>query len=261
MRSLVNVPAVIAMLAITATLSAADDPLKWNKSAEAYFMTAAEKAEWKNVFTPQDARRFIDEFYRKRGDQFRKDVLTRVDIADKNFKLDKVRGSETQKGRVFMLLGPPNTSRTNREVEDTRLGISLSNVLENKALLGTQWLYERDRLPKEMGISRLEVNFIYDARRGFESIDNLATVEPRLQQAAEIISNRYMQAAQTQTAARSLMPSDEPAAVTDPLWSATPSLNGALFTGDAFLSAREEPFYAFTFFVPKNAEAGNPPCW
>ncbi|HUR80600.1 MAG TPA: GWxTD domain-containing protein [Thermoanaerobaculia bacterium] len=255
MRSLFQALSVIVACTVTAALFAADDPLKWNKTPEAYFMTAAEKAEWKNVSSPEDARRFIDEFYRKRGEQFRKDVFTRIDIADKNFKLDKVRGSETQKGRVFMLLGQPNTSRTNREVEDTRVGISASNILENKALLGTQWVYERDHLPKELGISRLEVNFVYDARRGFESIDNLATVEPRLLQAAELISKRYMQATQTQTAARSMMPSAEVAAASDPLWNATPSLNGALFAGDAFLSAREEPFYAFTFFIPRSAQA------
>ena len=244
------------LFAVAVPLFAADDdPLKWHKTPEAYFMTTQERADWKKVASPEDAQRFIDEFYRKRGEQFRKDLRTRIDIADKEFKLDKVRGSETQRGRVFMLLGQPTTSRTNREVEDTRVGISPSNILENKALIGTQWVYERERLTKDLGVSQLVVNFVYDARRGFESIDNLATVEPRLQLAADLISARYMQAAQTQTATRSMMPSDEPEPTADPLWNATPSLNGAVFTADAFLSPREEPYYAFTFFVPKDAAA------
>jgi GWxTD domain-containing protein len=248
------------LFAVAAPLFAAEeDLLQWSTTPEAYFMNARERADWKSVTSPEDAQRFIDEYYRRRGEQFRKDLRTRIDIADKNFKLDKTRGSETQRGRVWMLLGNPTTSRTNRDVADTRAEIpgaqTLSNILENKALLGTEWVYERDRLPKEIGLSQLKVNFVYDARRGFESIDNLAAVEPRLLQAAEAISNRYMQATQTQTVARSMMPAEEPEAAADPLWNATPSLNGAVFTGDAFLSPREEPYYAFTLFVPPTATA------
>ncbi|HEX6086575.1 MAG TPA: GWxTD domain-containing protein [Thermoanaerobaculia bacterium] len=248
-------------VAIAVPLFAADDPLTWHKTPEAYFMTAEERAQWKRVTSPEDARRFIDEFRRRRGEQFVKDVRTRIDIADKNFKLDKTEGSLTQKGRVYLLLGTPNTSRTNREVAETRTGeaLSLSNILENKALMGTEWVYERDRLPKELGLSQLKVNFVYDARRGFESIDNLGNVEPHLLRAAEIISNRYMAATQSQTAQRAAMPADDGStsapAPLDPLWNATPSLNGALFTGDAFLSPREEPYYAFSFYVPKSAAA------
>lgn len=249
---------VAIVLIVAAPLLGADDPLKWHKTPEAYFMTAKERAEWRKVSSPGDAQRFIEEFRRKRGEQFGKDVRTRIDVADAHFKLDKTPGSLTQRGRVYMLLGPPNTSRTNREVIDTRVGLSPSNILENKALLGTEWVYERDRLPKELGISQLKVNFVYDARRGFESIDNLGNVEPYLLRAAELISNGYIEATQTKSVERSRMPAGEPdgsAPPLDPLWNATPALNGALFTGDAFLSPREEPYYAFSFYIPESASA------
>jgi GWxTD domain-containing protein len=251
----------VAVLIVAAPLGADDDPLKFHKSPEAYFMTPQERAEWKNVSSPEDAQRFIDEFYRKRGEQFGKDVRTRIDIADKQFKLDKTPGSLTQKGRVFMLLGPPNTSRTNRDVTDTRAEIPgarmQSEVLEQKALIGTEWVYERDRLLPELGLSQLKINFVYDARRGFESIFNLGNVEPHLLRAAEILSTKYIAAAQAQTAQRALTApgAQAPAAALDPLWNATPSLNGATFTGDAFLSPREEPYYAFNFWIPKTAPA------
>lgn len=239
------------LLAVAVPLFAADpDPLQWHKTPDAYFMTAQERAEWKNVFSPGDAQRFIDEYYRKRGEQFRKDLRTLIDVTDSKFRLDKVRGSDTERGRVFMLLGKPSTSRTNRDVEETRMGLSPSNILENKALMGTEWVYERDRLPKGLGISQLKVNFVYDARRGFEVIDNMATVEPRLIQAAEVISAQYITATQNQTATRSMMPISDADPSPDPLWNATPALNGAVFAADAFLSPREEPYYAFTFFIP-----------
>ncbi|HYC88496.1 MAG TPA: GWxTD domain-containing protein [Thermoanaerobaculia bacterium] len=257
--------ALLAMvvLAVAMPLIAAEDPLKWNKTPEAYYMTAEEKAAWKNVASPESAQRFIDEFRRKRGEQFLKDVRTRIDIADKQFKLDKTAGSLTQKGRVFMLLGQPSAARTNRNVSESRTGEALtqSNMLENQALIGTEWVYERDRLPKELGLSQLKVNFVYDARRGFESIDNLGNVEPQLAKAAELISNAYIASTAAQNAQRSAQPAavaastPAPSTTPDPLWSSTPALNGVMFTGDAFLSPREEPYYAYSFYVPKSATA------
>jgi GWxTD domain-containing protein len=249
------------LLAVAPQLFAATDIMKWNKTPEAYYMTAQERAEWKNVSSPEQAQKFVDDYRRKRGEQFLKDVRTRIDIADKQFKLDKTAGSLTQKGRVFMLLGPPNQARSNRDVSETREGEAMmgSNILENKAIIGTDWVYERDRLPAELGLSQLKVKFVYDARRGFESIDNLANVEPHLLHAAELVSNAYIASTAAQTAQRATVPSAQPAApaavVADPLWNATPSLNGAIFTGDAFLGPTEEPFYAYSFYIPKSATA------
>ena len=253
---------LIATVFLAVAAFGADDIMKWNKTPEAYYMTSEEKAAWKRVASPEQAQKFVDEFRQKRGEQFLKDVRTRIDIADKQFKLDKTIGSLTQKGRVFMLLGPPNQARSNREVAETREGEAMmgGNILENKAIIGTDWVYERDRLPAELGLSQLKVKFVYDARRGFESIDNLANVEPHLQKAAEIVSKAYIADTAQRTAQRAQTPAAQPAvaatpAAADPLWSNTPALNGAIVTGDAFLSPREETYYAYNFYVPKSATA------
>jgi GWxTD domain-containing protein len=266
----------IVTLLLAVSVLGADDLLKWNKTPEAYYMTTEEKAAWKNVRTPEQAQAFIDDFYRKRGDQFKKDVRTRIDIADKQFKLDKTSGSLTQKGRVFMLLGTPNQARTNRNVDDARAGVagipqvgggsiggiggsqSATDRLENQAVMGTTWVYEKDHLPAELGLSQLKVNFVYDARRGLESIDNLGNVEPQLQKVADLLASKYMAAASAQTAQRSApagAASTAAAMALDPLWASTPALNGAIFTGDAFLSPTEQPYYAYSFYVPKSAAA------
>jgi GWxTD domain-containing protein len=267
---------LIATVVLAVSVMGADDVMKWNKTPEAYFMSAAEKAGWKNVASPEQAQQFIDEYRRKRGEQFLKDVRTRIDIADKQFKLDKTPGSLTQKGRVFILLGAPTQSRSNRNVDDSRAGTAgipqvgggstgaiggsqtATDRLENQALIGTQWVYEKDRLPAELGLSQLKINFVYDARRGFESIENLGNVEPQLQKAAEAVSQKYIDDVTAQTARRAA-PALQPAttsatpAAADPLWNVTPALNGAIFTGDAFLSPLEETFYAYNVYVPKSA--------
>jgi len=38
----------------------------WDKGPEAYFLTSAERADWKNVQTDEDAEKFIAVYYAKR---------------------------------------------------------------------------------------------------------------------------------------------------------------------------------------------------
>lgn len=39
----------------------------WDKTPEAYFLTPAERAEWKKVSTDEDAEKFIGLYFAKRG--------------------------------------------------------------------------------------------------------------------------------------------------------------------------------------------------
>jgi GWxTD domain-containing protein len=251
---------LIVTLLLAVSALGADDLLKWNKTPEAYYMTAEEKAEWKSVSTPEQAQKFIDEYYRKRGEQFRKDVRTRMELADQQFKLDKTRGSLTQRGRVWMILGKPTRARTNRDTDMTlnESTGAFANI-ERKGLMAIDWVYEKGALDPELKAPELKITFQIDMSKGAETIENPGFAEPTVSRMAEIISKRYMAAAATQTAQRSAMPSDQPAAAAsatpDPLWNSTPALNGAMFTGDAFLSPTEQPYYAYSFYVPKSATA------
>ena len=246
------------LLAVSASLSAADDLMRWNKTPEAYYMTAAERAEWDKVASPDDARKFIDDYRRKRGEQFLKDVRTRVDLADAEFKLDKTPGSLTQRGRVWILIGSPSRSTTNREVDDSRASapgdVFHKLPLSGRGLIQSQWVYDADRLAPELGMKSLTVKFQTDYARGYETIENPGFVEPYLTRVAEHVSGKYMADVRAQAAQRSA-PSATVAAAPDPLWNATPSLNGLTFTGDAFLSPTEEPFFAWSFYVPAGATA------
>ena len=252
---------LILMFAAAASLGAAEDVLKWNKTPEAYFMTPAERTEWAKVTSPDDAQKFIDDYRRKRGEQFLKDVRTRIDVADKQFKFDKTSGALTPRGRVYILLGPPSRMTTNRDQEDSRVGEGFSRLpLEGRGFVQSTWTYDADRLPAELGMKQLIVKFQTDHARGGETIENPGFVEPYLTRAAEYISNKYMATTQAQMAQRGTSapaaPVSQPTAA-DPLWNATANLNGALFTGETFVSPREEPFYAYSFFIPPTATAFN----
>ncbi|HEY0141246.1 MAG TPA: GWxTD domain-containing protein [Thermoanaerobaculia bacterium] len=231
--------------------------LQWVRSPEAYFMTAEERAEWdRKVLTPAEAQKFIEEFRRRRGEQFVKDINSRVEFSNKQFGLGNKRGAETERGRVFMLLGAPNEQKTIRANTGAQAGTggdpstSFQNSnLERQAVVETEWIYKSDRLPKELGVPELKVRFQTNVGRAQETIENPGLVEPYLKRMAEFISNRYAQ----QQSRVSVTPGPAAPNGPDPLWSATPNANGAILTGESYVSPTGRPFYATSIFVPREA--------
>jgi GWxTD domain-containing protein len=254
--------AFFLLLLSTVSAFAADPLLNWIKSPEAYFATSDELAKWqKEVASPQDAQKFIDEYFHKRGEQFKKDLHTRIEFADPKFALAKTPGSHTAMGRVFILLGPPNEQKTNRGAGTSAAmdgsplnGRMQDNSVEQGARVTYTWVYKKERLPADLGMSELKIDFNTDTQRGSQFIDNPGLVEPYLRRAAGYFSDKYA-AAMTTRSEQIARPTRPSAATPDPLWNATPSLNGAVYTGDAFVSPREAPFYAVDVFLPKDAAA------
>jgi len=249
---------LIVLVLVSLTPAFAADPLlSWIKSPEAYFATSDELAKWKKeVATAQDAQKFIDEYFRARGgEQFKKDLRARIEFADKNFPLAKAPGSRTAMGRVWIVLGSPNETRTNRT---GAAGGSLNdNSVESGSRITYTWTYKKDRLPAELGVAELKVDFNTDVSRGFQEIENPGLVEPYLKRAAAHFSTKFAAAATTTTTTtrspQVATPAKPSAATPDPIWNVTPALNGAVYTAEAFLSPRGEPLYAVSFFIPRDA--------
>jgi len=243
--------------------------MDWIKSPQAYFATVEELTKWnREVASPQDAQRFIDEYFRVRGEQFKKDLNTRIEFADLKFGLSKIPGSRTAMGRAFILLGPPNEQKTNRSgvtgagMENSPLNNRMQdNSIERGARVTYTWVYRKDRLPAELGMSELNIDFETDTSRGAQYIANPGLAEPYLRRAAVHFSTKYASGSPTALSAATVrsVPAARPmkpsAGTPDPLWHLSPELNGAIYTADAFVSPREAPFYAVSFFLPKDAEA------
>src|SRR5690348_16238085 len=90
--------ALVASLLAAGPLAAAGLSKKyksWDKSPEAYFLTGAEKAQWKQVKTDAEAQSFVLDYKAKRGPDFEKMLSDRVAVADKYFSSGETRGSET----------------------------------------------------------------------------------------------------------------------------------------------------------------------
>ncbi len=81
----------------------------WDKSPEAYFLTNAERTQWKQVKTDGDAQSFILDYKAKRGPDFDKMLADREAIADKYFSSGETKGSDTLRGKVVIVFGPPSS--------------------------------------------------------------------------------------------------------------------------------------------------------
>lgn len=81
----------------------------WDKSPEAYFLTNGERARWKQVRTDADAQNFVLDYKARRGPDFEKMLADRIAIADKYFSSGETKGSETLRGKVIIVFGPPSS--------------------------------------------------------------------------------------------------------------------------------------------------------
>ncbi len=78
-------------------------------------MTKQEKKEFKALKTPEERRKFIEEFWKKRDpdpstavNEYKQEFYRRVAVAARYFKEGGRPGWLTDRGRIYVLLGPPN---------------------------------------------------------------------------------------------------------------------------------------------------------
>ena len=112
MKKVLEALAVFSLASMLAADDASVNRKTWAASPDAYFLTAEERAAWKQVATDEQAREFVARFLAERPDDFEATLRERVAIADKYFSAGKRRGSETLRGKVIILFGPPSRLST-----------------------------------------------------------------------------------------------------------------------------------------------------
>jgi hypothetical protein len=102
--------AVVALLSPALLAGGLEKYKTWPNSPQGYFLTKAERAEWKaNVKTDADAEQFINKFVASRGPGFADMVADRAAAADKHLTVSGTLGSLTTRGKIAILLGPPTS--------------------------------------------------------------------------------------------------------------------------------------------------------
>lgn len=105
----------------------------WDKSPEAYFLTNGERARWKQVRTDADAQNFVLDYKARRGPDFEKMLAERIATADKYFSSGEAKGSETLRGKVIIVFGPPSSiEKEPRKAGKANADISRVNSVDAK---------------------------------------------------------------------------------------------------------------------------------
>lgn len=155
---------------------------EWAKSPQAYFLTKAERAAWDAIQTDGEAERFIVEYLAKRGERFRAELEQRIAQADKYLSFGKKKGSETLRGRIVILLGPPSKIERKDKTELGRLqepevGDTYSNVGPGGGSTHIRiapsiftFTYEEAQLPKILSQKRLVLHIEQDPSSGKEKV-------------------------------------------------------------------------------------------
>lgn len=172
--------ALVAVLLLSGTVTAAEpERFKgWSNSPEFVLLaTDDEQKEWKKVSTDEEAARFVALFWVKRDpdlrtplNEFKAVFDARVKEADDLFTLQgpRIRGSLTERGKLYVLVGQPKTLRRSVGVRPPPAPLDPPNPAGTS--LGEQivhFIYDADFLPAWAEVKSLEARFVVDSTKDF----------------------------------------------------------------------------------------------
>lgn len=164
---------------------------RWAAGPVRYLMAEEERAAWDRMSGPVERAAFVASFWEKRDpnpetpeNEFWTEFEKRVLFADKHFQDGEKKGSETDRGLVFALLGPPtyiryfSLSRQEDFSQASRMRPGLVTTIGGDGSRTTQrvgggslggepiegtrevWYYKRDRLPSSLKFAEVGFEFI-----------------------------------------------------------------------------------------------------
>ena len=165
---------------------------RWAESALRILMTKEEKSDWEKVDDELSRAQFIAAFWQRRNpnptsskNELREELERRLEFANLRFPQGEKPGAETDRGLVFVLLGPPTyIGQTILTADDDQLqarraaplatsmgtdsrghriySVESRTPLTAETLQGLRevWHYRRDTLHKNIGFASLDVEFI-----------------------------------------------------------------------------------------------------
>ncbi|HET7434892.1 MAG TPA: GWxTD domain-containing protein [Thermoanaerobaculia bacterium] len=160
-----------ASMAASVFAALSSDNAKFGTSPAQFLMTKEEQARWKTITTDAEAKAFIDLFWARRDptpgtpkNEFREGYEQRVKVADQNFAHGKTKGSLTDRGHVFIVLGgPASVQKSSAEPKmNIQTPTSVSGVAgaPSNDTPKQMWVYEQAKTPLPLGQARVEIAFV-----------------------------------------------------------------------------------------------------
>lgn len=168
-------PLLILSLAASAFGALSKENTDFAKGPTQYLLTKDEQKQWRAVATDDQAKAFIDLFWARRDpspgtplNEFREGILDRMKRADDLYSTAQLRGAATDRGKVYIVLGPPTGMK--RGGPQGGLGVHTENSsFDRPANLNSQsvqgaapsetWQYEQSRSKLPLGQPMVQVAF------------------------------------------------------------------------------------------------------
>lgn len=180
--------ALALLLAATPGFAALDKFKDWAQSPESvYLATDDEKKSWKKVASDEEAEKFVALFWARRdpdlktpGNEFRERFEILAKKADELFQLGRKRGALTERGKAFILIGPPKSMN---QKADPSASTPFGGLGTQGSPQGTggnagattilnQFLYEKPQLPPWSDVQTLDLIFQVDLTMAIEHFTN-----------------------------------------------------------------------------------------
>ena len=153
----------------------------WATGAARHLLTAQEARSFSRLSDDRERAEFVSRFWHgpgpepaAKGEEFRREFERRAAFADEHFGEDNVRGSLTDRGMVFILMGPPSAviRRPISATDDTPSMLSMNSSTNPapKGPIGLSpsdqpanwrevWRFNRDLLPAEVPYQLVDFAF------------------------------------------------------------------------------------------------------
>ncbi len=232
---------VLAAVAAGASAALSDTNTQFGKGPAQYLMSREELAAWKNLKDDAEAQAFIDTFWARRdptpttvANEFRSEFEQRVKYADEHFAEGRTRGSMTDRGRVFIVLGPPAmVRRTTDSASSLGAPPQPGQTPDTKNMI---WVYDQAKTKVALPVKTVNIMFVDQYGNDVYRLDRSPGVDVNalLQRTASAaVTNPTGTTAPT---AQATMPQPAPAAAAAPPATTAPATSMTLKSA-AFQSA------------------------
>jgi len=159
--------ALTVFLAPFADAQLSGDYADWADGPEGFLLTKKEKKEWAKISSDADAERFIALFWAKRNPEpnssfnaFRADFEAKVRFADETFGYGRRRGSVSERGRVLILMGRPDSRQVRSPEGSGESGASTTAEGNTES-----WYYDPANLPAAFKAKGAQLYFLFYEER------------------------------------------------------------------------------------------------
>jgi GWxTD domain-containing protein len=152
----------VLMIAGVAEAGLSKAAQQWRRGPEKFIMSDEEERAWKALPSDEAAAAFIDLFWARRDpsegtprNEFREEFLERVQYAEGSFTEKRTRGSLTERGQVYILLGPPESGKREAMTLAGNSGMSSASARSADNLI---WTWPRE-VAVSLGVPRISITF------------------------------------------------------------------------------------------------------